>query len=275
MWFNRARHADNPTIAAEASKAFHNLRGDPVPQTTIWAMPMFSTRWHDVFSYGQIKHTFPMPWLGVADHLVSFYLSTRFDGDLKGNVPTQFLAPQYLSTSSLIFAGGVSTKTWHHFTGWAEAGESINYLPSRHDVGRATPDYRGGLNFSKGFGQLLGGKSTGMFYETTGDAVYISRFDKDWLFYSQHRAGETLHFGNGFSGQLLFNANYTRDVKGEYWANTFEVGPGIRLHAPWMPPAMYVSVDTLHGFYTMASPKPNYNDVRVSIWYAVTKTTPR
>ena len=69
--------------------------------------------------------------------------------------------------------------------------------------------------------------------------VYISRFDKDWLFYSQHRAGQTLHFGNGFSGQLLFNANYTRDVKGEYSANTFEVGPGIRVHAPWMPPAMY------------------------------------
>ena len=129
VWFNRARRADDPSIAAEASKAFHNLRGDPVPQTTIWTMPMFSTRWHDVFSYGQIKHTFPMPWLGVADHLVSFYLSTRFDGDLKGSVPNQLLAPQYLSTSSIIFAGGVSSKTWHHFTGWAEAGAK-HQLPS-------------------------------------------------------------------------------------------------------------------------------------------------
>jgi tetratricopeptide (TPR) repeat protein len=271
QWFDRARRSDDPAIAAQASKAYHNLRSDPLPQTTIWTMPMFSTRWHDVFSYGQIKHTLPLPWFPGANRLVSFYVSARFDGDLKGTTSSHFLAPQYLSTNAVIFGAGVASKTWHHVTGWAEAGESITYLPSRHDVGRAIPDYRGGVNFSKGFGHLLAGASPGPFYETTGDAVYISRFDKDWLFYSQHRAGGTFRFGTGFAGQLLFNANYTRDVKGEYWANTVEVGPGVRLHAPWMPPNMYVSVDALHGFYTQTSPKPNYNDLRASIWFAVTK----
>ena len=269
--FDQARRAEDTEIAAEATKAYHNLRGDTLPQTTIWTMPMFSSRWKDLFSYGQIKRTIPLPWLGPANKLFSFYLSMRFAGDVKSTLPTHIVAPQYLSESSLTFGAGVSTKTWHHFTGWVEAGEAINYLPFRHDIGKAMPDYRGGLNYAKGFGHLLGTHSSGLFYETTLDAEYISRFDKDWLLYSQHRAGETFRFHNGVAGQILFNLNYVRDLKNEYWANTVEIGPGVRLRLPWMPPNMYLSTDLLHGFYTGYSPRPNYNDVRASIWYAVTK----
>lgn len=270
-YFDEARRTDDPQIASEASRAYHNLRGDTMPQTTIWTLPMFSSRWKDVFSYGQIKRTVPLPFLGKANKLVTFYLSTRFAGDLKSSMDEHVIAPQYLSESSFIFGAGVSSRTWHHLTGWAEAGESLNYLPFRHDIGTAIPDYRGGLNYGRGFGHLLNSRKNGPFYETTADAVYISRFDKDWLFYSQHRMGETFHFANGLTGQLLFNFNYVRDLKTEYWANTLEVGPGLRLRFPWMPPGMYLSADLLHGFYTEPSPKPNYNDVRVSMWYAVTK----
>lgn len=270
-WFDRARRGDDQQIAAEASKAFHNLRGDTLPQTTIWTLPMFSSRWHDLFSYGQIKRTIPLPWLGKTNKFVTFYLSTRFAGDVKSALPAHVENPQYLSESSFIFGAGVASRIWHHVTAWAEAGEAVNYLPFRHDIGTAIPDYRGGLNYAKGFGHLLGSSTRGLFYETTADAIYVSRFDKDWLFYSQHRAGETFRFGNGASGELLFNMNYVRDVKGEYWANTAEIGPGLKFHLPWMPPAMFLSTDLLHGFYTGPSPKPNYNDVRVSVWYAVTK----
>ena len=270
-WFDRARRGDDPQVAAEASRAFHNLRGDTLPQTTIWTLPMFSSRWHDLFSYGQIKRSIPLPWLGKTNKFITFYLSTRFAGDVKSALPAHVENPQYLSESSFIFGAGVSTRTWHHVTAWAEAGEAVNYLPFRHDIGTAIPDYRGGLNYAKGFGHLLGSSTPGLFYETTADAIYVSRFDKDWLFYSQHRAGETFRFGNGASGQLLFNMNYVRDVKGEYWANTVEVGPGLKFHLPWMPPGMFLSTDLLHGFYTGVSPKPNYNDVRVSVWYAVTR----
>ena len=271
-WFDRARQCDDPAIAALGSKAYHNLRGDVAPQTTIWTLPMFSSRWKDVFSYGQIKRTMPIPGLGKVNKLVQFYLSVRFDGDLKSGLPTHVVAPQYLSESSFIFGAGVGTKTWHHLTGWAEAGESVNYLPFRRDIGTATPDYRGGLNFAKAFGHTIASKQSGLFYETTADAVYISRFDKDWLFYSQHRTGETFHFGPGITGQALFNFNYVRDSKSQYWANTIEIGPGLRFHMPWMPPSMYLATDLLHGYYMMPSPRPNYNDVRVSVWYAVTKT---
>lgn len=195
----------------------------------------------------------------------------RFEGDVKGELPSHVLVPQYLSQSSVTFGAGVSTETWHHLMGWVEAGEAINYLPFRHDIGTAVPDYRGGLNYTKGFGHLLGSQTPGLFAEATVDAEYISRFDKDWLLYSQNRAGRTFRFANGLSSQLLLNVNYVRDLKREYWANTVEIGPGMRFRLPWMPPNMFLSTDLLHGFYTGISPKPDYNDVRVSVWYAVTK----
>lgn len=272
-YFDEARNSDDPAIAAEASKAFHNLNGDVMPQTTVWVLPMFSSRWKDLFGYGQVKRTIPLPWLHGANKLFSFYISTRFMGDLKSGLPTHVVDPQYLSESSFIFGGGVSTKTWHHLTGWAEAGEAVNYLPSRKDIGTAIPDYRGGLNFAKGFGHLLNGGS-GSFYETTGDAIYVSRFDKDWLFYSQHRAGRTFQLSEKNSVQALFNVNYVRDVKNQYWANTLEMGPGVKVHLSWMPPNVYFATDLLRGVYlnNMYNPRrPNYDDVRISFWYAITK----
>ncbi len=205
--------------------------------------------------------------------LLSFYISTRFIGDLRGEVGTGF-GPGYLSESSFIFGAGVSSKTWHHFTGWAEAGEAVKYLPGRHDVGAAIPDYRGGLNFAKGFGHLLGSEKPGLFYETTVDAIYVSRFDKDWLFYWQQRAGRTFRLWGDTSAQLLFNVNYVRDMKDQYWANTIEMGPGLRVHPQWMPKNVYFATDFLRGVYTnnQFNPRrPNYDDIRVGFWYAITK----
>jgi hypothetical protein len=221
-----------------------------------------------------VKRTFPLPWKQV-NRLMSFYVSVRFDGDVKGAVPTAF-GPGYLSGTAVILGAGASSKTWHHFTAWGEAGEAFKYLNSEHDA--AVPDYRGGLNFAKGFGSLLGSRTSGMFYETTGDAVYVSRFDKDWLFYSQHRAGRTFQPWGHTSLQLLLNANYVRDVKNEYWANSIEIGPGLKLHPGWMPPNVYFSVDLLRGVY-LEQPYVdstfhrhyNYNDVRVGFWYARTR----
>jgi hypothetical protein len=234
---------------------------------------MFSSRWKDLFAYGQVKRTVPLPWMGRANKLISFYISTRLMGDLKSGLPTHVVDPQYLSESSFIFGAGVSTRTWHHLTGWAEAGEAVKYLPGRQDIGTAIPDYRGGLNYAKGFGHLLG-TGSGFFYETTGDAIYVSRFDKDWLFYWQQRAGHTFQTSEKGSFQALFNVNYVRDVKNQYWANTLEMGPGLKLHLAWMPPNFYFATDLLRGVYlnnTYNPRRPNYNDVRVSLWYAITK----
>jgi len=273
-YFMLARKASDPKIAAEATKAYHTLHGDVMPQTTVWSLPMYSTRWHDLFTYGQVKRSLPLPGLSGLNKILSFYVSTRFIGDVKSTTEPKFLGAQYLSESSFIFGFGASTRTWHHITSWVEAGEAVDYLPGRHDIGRAIPDYRGGLNFAKGFGQLLGSGTSGMFYETTGDAIYVSRFDKDWLFYSQHRAGRTFHAGESNKFQLLINGNYVRDTKTEYWANSFEFGPGIKIHPAWLPSNLYFSADFLRGVYldNLYNPRrPNYYDVRLSFWYARTK----
>ncbi len=272
-WFDEARRSQDNTVALQASKAFHNLNGDPVPQTTVWLLPMFSTRWKDAFTYGQAKRTIPLPWLGSANKLISFYVSMRFDGDVRSGLPMGAV-PLYLSENALIFGAGVSSRTWHHVTAWAEAGEAVSYLPGRRDVGEAIPDYRGGVNFAKGFGSLLGRHTPGFFYETTADGIYVSRLDRDWLVYWQQRGGRTFHAWGNTYAQALFNLNFTQDVKRQYWANTIEMGPGLKMHPPGMPPNMYVSADFLRGVYTnnLYNPRgPNYIDVRVSLWYAITK----
>ncbi|MBV8571532.1 MAG: tetratricopeptide repeat protein [Acidobacteriaceae bacterium] len=273
-WFDRARHAADPAIAAEAAKAYRNLKGDVQPAVTVWAFPMYSLRWHDLFSYAQIKRTIPLPGLNALNHLISFYVSTRFSGDVKSGLEASVAQPQYLSESSFIFGAGAASKTWHHLTGWLEAGESVNYLPFRRDEAYAIPDYRGGLNFARGFGHLLGSPTSGLFYETANDAIYVSRFDKDWLFYSQHRSGRTFAVGDGASVQTLFNVNFVHDLKNQYWAETLEMGPGVKVHLPFFPANVYFATDLLRGVYldNRYNPrKPNYNDIRVSLWYAITK----
>jgi tetratricopeptide (TPR) repeat protein len=268
--FGAARQSTNRAIAAEADKAWHNLLGTPSSQTTMWLLPLCSTRWNDNFMYGQVKRNLPL----TGKLPVHLYLSARFIGDMRGEATLNNVPGQYLSENAIILGMGAATRQWHHFLGWAEAGTSINYLPGRHDVGRTIPDYRGGLNFAKGFGRLLGGSHPGLFYETTADAIYVSRFDKDWLFYSQHRAGRTFRSWGGDFLQAYANLNLVQDVKREYWANTFEFGPGAKFHIPGMRDGVYLSADWLHGVYTINKDnprRPNYNDLRLGFWYAVTR----
>jgi tetratricopeptide (TPR) repeat protein len=269
--FNRARKMENPKIAADAEKAYHNLTASAQPTTTVWAFPIYSSRWKDTFGYGQAKERLPF----FANSPVQFYASMRFIGDTRETMPgASPVNPTYLSESAVIAGLGASTRTWHHLLAWAEAGESISYLPNRTDVGRATPDYRGGLNFTKGFGQMLGARRSGLFFETTGDAVFISRFDKDWLFYSQNRAGRTFRLGQSTSLQLVANTNFISDTKSQYWANTMEVGPGLRLKLPGMPKNAYLLGDYLLGYYTrpdLGPPTPRYHDIRIGLWYAFSR----
>ena len=266
--FNKARKMDDPKVAADAEKAYRNLTASTQPATTVWAFPIYSSRWKDTFGYGQVKERLPF-FSGLP---VQFYTSMRFIGDTRETLPgSSPVNPTYLSESAVIAGMGVSTRSWHHMLAWAEAGESISYLPNPHDVARATPDYRGGVNVAKGFGQLLGAKHSGLFFETTGDAVFISRFDKDWLLYSQNRTGWTFHLGEGTSLQVLANANMTMDLKNQYWANTAEVGPGLRLRLPGMPKNVYLLGDYLLGYYTrldLNPPSPRYHDIRIGLWYS-------
>jgi Tfp pilus assembly protein PilF len=274
QWFDRARRSPDPKIAREAAMAYRNLT---LPQerlrVTVWALPFYSSRWHDMFSYGQVKTDFKIGKLPLRP-----YLSLRFIGDTRGTAPAPvaWASPQFLSESSLIAGGGVATPAWHGLTGWAEAGMAINYLNSP-GVNRAMPDYRGGISASKGFGHLLERPSGGFFTETTADNVFISRFQDDLLLYVQNRFGYTaspLKGLGGFQTQLLWNSNATTDLNRQAWANFVEFGPGVRWRWAAMPKGVSLSVNFLRGVYTRNEgnvQRPNFFDLRAGLWYAVTR----
>ncbi|MGH9638894.1 MAG: tetratricopeptide repeat protein [Bryobacteraceae bacterium] len=273
-WFGRARRVGDSRIALQADHAYRNLNPESFSHTTVWLLPMYSSRWNDVFAYGQAKRTVPLPWARL-NKIFSVYLSTRFDGDVRGHIQTLY-GPGYLSEGATIFSAGIASKTWHHFMAWGEAGEAVFYMPAHQS--RASPDYRGGLHFGKGFGKLLDSPQGGFFFETSEDAEYIRAFDRDWIGYAQQRAGRTFYLGKESSFQALVTANYTRDVQRQYWANTLEVGPGVRFHFPWLPRGVSFSIAFLRGKY-LGEPYVDrsyrvhsyYNDIRVGFWFGRTR----
>jgi hypothetical protein len=65
------------------------------------------------------------------------------------------------------------------------------------------------------------------------------------------------------------NGNVVTDVQRQYWANTFEFGPGVRFRPSWLPKNVYFSGDFLRGLF-MSSNHSGYNDMRIGFWYAKT-----
>ena len=265
-WFNLARRSPDTAISTEAGKAYRNLEPALARfRTTAWAFPFYSSRWHDAFGYGQVKTE-----MKIGDLPFRPYVSLRFVGDVRQTVGSTLsnAAPQYLSESSFILGFGISTAPSHGMVAWGEAGEAIKYLPSRKDVGAMIPDYRGGIAYAKGFGHLLG-SAKGFFVETNDDAVFVSRFQNDLLFYSQNRGGYTFTK----SAQVYWNVNGTTDRLRLYWANYAEAGPGVRFRFASMPKSMLFSVNALRGVYTVNRDnprRPNFFDLRAGFWYAFT-----
>ena len=268
-WFDLARRSPEPRVAAEALRAYSNLRPAQARlRTSVWLFPVYSTRWRDLFSYGQVKTEIRLGKLPLRP-----YVSIRFVGDTRRT--TGDALPQYLSESSIILGIGLATTPWHGAVSWFEAGTAMSYLWARKDQPRIAPDYRGGVSFSRGFGRLLGGEGAGVFFETTADAVFLSRFQNDVIVYSQNRLGVTLPaVRSGFQSQLFWNYHVTADAQRQYWANFFESGPGLRFRWHWMPPSLSFTVSALRGAYRIMDGNPRapvFYDLRVGIWYAYTR----
>lgn len=266
-WFDLARKSPDAAVASEAAKSFRNLRsGFARVRTSAWLFPFFSSRWHDVFSYGQVKADLRLSKVPVRP-----YVSLRFIGDTRGS--TGEALPQFLSESAFIVGAGLATNPYRGITLWAEAGQAISYLGGRTG-GRMVPDYRGGMAFSRSAGQPLGGEAPGWFAETANDVVFVSRFQDDFILYAQNRAGYTLPAVSGLQSQLYANVNFTADVKREYWANFAEVGPGLRFRWDALPPSLVFSVNLLRGAHTRneGNPRrPNFFDFRAGFWYALSR----
>ncbi len=250
-WFELARKSPDPEIAAEAERSWHNLR----PETrglriTGWAMPNYSSRWRDTFSYGQLK----AEWNLHAP--VRPYLSARVIADTRSQAAP--MNPLYYSETAVIAAAGVATRPWRGALLWAEAGSAVGYL-SHH----VTPDYRGGISFTRSYGKRW-------VLDTATDALFISRFQNDGLVYVQNRFGRTQHTG-GWDVQLHWNVNATADAKRQAWANFVETGPGIRLRSK-RPELPVISFGWFRGVYTINKNnplRPNFYDLRVGLWYAL------
>jgi hypothetical protein len=262
QWFARARASQDPTVAKPATQAYRNLRPEQEQmRTTTWIFPFYSSRWKDVFTYGQVKTDFRVRKLPFRP-----YLSMRFVGDTRQTLPGG-VTPQYLSESSVIIGAGLATKQWHGAMAWGEAGESVSYL-NHHSL----PDYRGGLSWSRARGQNIFSNERGAFVETNADSVFVSRFNHDLINYAQARVGFT-PATRRIQSQVLWNADLTMDAKHTYWATFAETGPGVRLHVDGTPQSLVFSVHYLHGVYltNAGNPRrPNFNDLRIGFWYALT-----
>jgi tetratricopeptide (TPR) repeat protein len=265
QWFRLAQKSPDAPIAAEAARAFRNLS----PQfarfrTTAWALPFYSTRWREAFTYAQVRTELKPSWP------VRPYLSMRFAGDTGRAAGVN---PSYLSENSFIFAAGVGTNAWHGARAWGEAGAAVSYVRATETNPRLRPDFRGGITWARSAGRNFGAEKRGVFLENNADLVYVSRFDNDAIAYSQNRFGVSLVPSGGAQLQITWNLNLTRDVRGYQWANAFETGPGLRLRLTKLPNPVILSVDALKGRYTVldGTRPPHYTDLRIGLWYALTR----
>lgn len=261
-WFDFARRSADPAIAAEARRAYENLRpANELLRTTLWFYPLYSSRWSDVFGYGQVKTELRPKKLPLHP-----YVSLRFVGDERRS--TGGITPQSLSESAFIAGLGVATQSWRGAMGWFEAGSSVSYV-----TGIPSRDFRGGVSYSHTYGASLAADHPGWFLETLGDSVFISRFDDDLITYSQSRIGFTSAWG-ACKVQPFWSNNITFDVKRQYWANYVETGPGVRFRPSWAPKSAWMTMGTVRGVYLVneGNPRrPNFIDFRVGVWYAFTK----
>ncbi|HVW84716.1 MAG TPA: hypothetical protein VHB50_08540, partial [Bryobacteraceae bacterium] len=261
-WFDLARRSADSSVASEAQRAWHNLRpGLERFRTTVWIYPLYSSRWSDLFGYGQVKTEVRVGKLPFRP-----YVSARFVGDAKRY--TGGVISQSLSESAFILGAGVATRQWHGAMAWAEAGTAISYLNGYH-----WRDYRAGASFSKTRGASIAAEHSGRFFETTADSVFVSHFGNDLINISQNKWGYTT-VAAPVTLQTFWSANTTFDAKRQYWANFVETGPGIRFRTPWMPAAMSVTLSAVRGVYLRneGNPRgPNFNDFRAGVWYAFTK----
>jgi hypothetical protein len=252
-WFDMARKSPDPEVAKEAGRAWRNLRASVERvRTTAWMYPMFSTRWHDLFSYAQVKTE-----LRLASKL-RVYVSARFVGDTRKTIGA--VVPQYLSESSVIPGIGASAGPWHGALVWAEAGAAYNYL-THHML----PDYRGGISFARGVGHTLRGESPGLFADAAVDGVFMSRFGNELLAYNQLRAGYTAG-PRAFRAQVYGIGNLVFDSQRQEWANFGETGAGLRISGSFLPESMYLTLDVMRGRYLVKD--GGFNDLRAGVWYA-------
>ena len=243
-WFNLASKSSDPSISSEAGKAYHNLApAISAPADYGLDLPVLL---HPLARRLRLRPNQNRAEARPPSHssLSVRTIRRRYARDYRTHDGQA--EPQYLSESSFIFGAGVATLPWRGITGWFEAGEAVNYLPSRTDVGTMIPDYRGGISYAKGFGHLLN-SSKGLFSETNDDAVFVSRFQDDMIYYSQNRSGYTFASSGRFrrfaSRSSIGTPMSPRTGCMNTGLTTVETGPGLRFRFRDLPKSLLFSVN--------------------------------
>jgi len=239
-WFGAARGESR-----EARESWRRLRpAQAFWRPTVWALPMYSTRWHGAFVYGQAKFEMNPGWKWVRP-----YVSLRFVGD-----SGRRNAPAPLSERAITPAIGVSTRTVAGVTGWLEFGSQDRRL-----------DTRAGVFQTRAWGRALGAETPGAFFSTANEANYAQRFSNALLLRTENRAGWT--FGRVQAGGVAIVGTSTlRD----YWANFAEAGPSLRFRLPFR---VTLSADAVRGRHLSRvnlAGRASYYDLRIGLWYAFT-----
>ena len=167
-WFNLARQSPDAKIAAEASRAYHNLAA------VARALSHHGVGVPDVLDAlaRSVRLRAGEDGAASAGWFVHPYLSVRFVGDTHGAVtPGVGFAPQYLSEER----GDRGARRGHALLArrdrMVRSRRSCALPDPRRPIPAAmSPDYRGGVSYAKGFGHLLTGESHGWFAETNDDA---------------------------------------------------------------------------------------------------------
>jgi tetratricopeptide (TPR) repeat protein len=252
-WFKRARLSRDAKIAAQARQAIHNLE-KPRFTTTVWALPLLSSRFDTAFGYGQIKTEWNAGKLPFRP-----YVSLRFEVD--STTRTGGANPLVLSADGVVASVGIIRAVNSHTWLWAEAGNALSEATRS-----SQPDYRGGLAFTDVWGARLFGNQGGRFFDTNFDTVYLSRVNRDTIGYLQTKTGYQLPRWRGWRHQAFFAANVVADRQRNVYNNFVEAGPAYRF-ALTRYKQVWAYAAYLHGVYTLPG-KSNYNDLRLVVWWA-------
>lgn len=266
-WFRLAGASPDARIAAEARRAVANL--EPALRkviVTFWANPVISSRWQDLFGYAQWK-------VEVKSRRLPFrpYLSLRLNGDVRTR--SEAPVPMFYSDGGWTLGVGVFAMPRKDLYVWGEAGNTLSYYARPvPGTGRFYPDYRGGVTWFRTWGTPLFTDLPGYrrFLDLAVANIFISRYSNDLFHYAQARAGYHLPRRGLMNSQAYLSVNSVKDVRGFYWANFLEFGPGMAFGFRNFP-QMQTSVGLLRGVYTrnLYNPRgPNFLDFRVNIWYS-------
>lgn len=268
-WFRLARSSPDEKVAAEARRAVRNLSA-PFKKviTTVWAMPLASSRWETIFGYGQMKTEYRIKSLPFRP-----YLSVRFTGDAR--TTTGGPLPQILSDDGIVVGVGAVGRVYKNLWAWGEAGNAVSFLNNRpRGIQRSEPDYRGGLAFYRVWGPTLFQNEARRFVDLTFDAVYLSRFQHNAVFYTQSKTGYQLPAYRGFHHQPFVAVNVAADARGDYFSNFVEFGPGYRFGFDKLK-HLHAYVAFLRGVYTTQGRRlrntvrgPNFTEFRLVVWYS-------